>query len=76
MSVQIIYNKKLSLKNAINKVLFIDDKYKILRLKSFLTTKEYNYVSDLIKSKNYKNKFLSFDINSRVKIISLIEAKL
>ena len=69
MSVQLIYNKKLSLKNAVNKVFFVNDKYKILSLKSFLTTKEYNFVSDLLKSKDHESKFLSFDISSKVKII-------
>ncbi len=69
MGIKISYNKKTSLKNAINKVLFIDEKYKILRLKSFLSTSEYNVVSDLLKSKDHKNKILSFDINSKVKII-------
>ena len=44
-------------------------KYKILSLKSFLTTKEYNFVSDLLKSKDHESKFLSFDISSKVKII-------
>ena len=69
MGVQVSYNKKLSLKNAINKVLFIDENYKILRLKSFLSSREYNVVSDLLKSKDHKDKILSFDINSKVKII-------
>ena len=69
MSVQIHYNKKLPLKNGINKVLFTDKKFKILSLKSFLSSKEYNCVSDLLKSKDHKNKILSFDVNSKVKII-------
>ena len=69
MNIRINYNKKISLKNPINKVLFIDEKFKILSLKRFLTTGEYNVVSDLMKSRDDKNKFLSFDVNSKVKII-------
>ena len=69
MSVQIIYNKKLSLKNGVNKVFFVNDKYKILSLKSFLTTREYNFVSDLLKSKDHESNFLCFDIKSNLKII-------
>ena len=57
MSVQISYNKKLPSKNSVNKVLFIDEKLKILSLKRFLTTGEYNVVSDLIKSRDDKNNF-------------------
>ena len=69
MSVQIYYKKKLLSKNAINKVLFVDEKFKILSLKNFLTNKEYNCISDLLKSKDHKSKILSFDISSKLKIV-------
>ena len=69
MSVQISYNRNLSLKNSVNKVLFINDKYKILNLKKHLSNKEYNFVSDLLKSKDVKSKILSFDMSSKIKII-------
>ena len=69
MSVQISYNKNLSKKIPVNKVLFIDEKYKILSLKKHLSTKEYNCISELIRSKDIKKRILSFDINSKIKII-------
>ena len=69
MSVQINYNKKTSLKNQINKVLFVDEKFTILNLKNLLSNSEYNRVSDLLKSKDLKNKILSFDVSSKIKVI-------
>ena len=60
MSVQISYNKNLSKKIPVNKVLFIDEKYKILSLKKHLSTKEYNCISELIRSKDIKKKNFKF----------------
>ena len=68
MSVQISYNKKLSSKNSVNKVLFIDEKYKISGLKKHLFAAEFKCISDLLKSKDIKKKILSFEISSKVKI--------
>ncbi len=69
MSIKISYNKKLPSKNSINKVLFVDEKYKISSLKQFISKNEYKCISDLIKSKDTKKKILEFDISSKVKII-------
>ena len=69
MSVQISNKNNLSFKNSVNKVLFIDDKYKISKLEKYLSNKEYKCISDLLKSKDVKNKILSFDISSKVKIV-------
>ena len=56
MSVQISYNKKSSSKNSVNKVLFIDEKYKISGLKKHLLAAEFKCISDLLKSKDKKEK--------------------
>ena len=69
MSVQISYTRKTFSKNSINKVLFVDHSYKISTLKKYLSSKEFNCVSDLLKSKDIKKKILSFDISSKVKVI-------
>ena len=60
MSVQISYTRKTSSKNSINKVLFVDHNYKISTLKKHLSSKEFNCVSDLLKSKDIKKKILKF----------------
>ena len=69
MSVQISYNKNFLPKNSLNKVLFIDEKYKVSSLKKYLSDKEFNCISDLLKSKDTTKKILSFDISSKVKIV-------
>ena len=60
MSVQISYNKSLPSKNSVNKVLFVDDKFKILSLKKHLSSIEFNSVSDLLRSKDIKKTNLKF----------------
>ena len=74
MSVQISYNKKSSSKSSVNKVLFIDEKYKISGLKKHLFPAEFKCISDLLKSKDIKEKILSFEINSKVKV-TLVSVK-
>ena len=69
MSVQINYNKIPSDKTSVNHVLFTEENFNILGLKKYLLNKEYSFVSDLIKSKDIKKKFISIDINSKKKII-------
>ena len=69
MSVNISYNKSVSKKNSSNLVLFSDEKFNLLNLKKYISNKDYLFVSDLIKTKDLKNKILSFDITSKKKII-------
>ncbi len=69
MTIQINYKNTLIKKNALNMVFFIEENYNISILKKHLLTKEYLFISDLIKSKDTKKKILNFDINSRKKII-------
>ena len=69
MSVTIYYNKNLSKKNSSNIVLFLDEKFTISGLKKHISGSDYSFISDLIKTKDTKNNMLSFDINSKRKII-------
>ena len=57
MSVQISYTKNLLSKNSLNKVFFVDEKYKVSTLKKYLSEKELNCISDLLKSKDTKKKY-------------------
>ncbi|WP_440652708.1 leucyl aminopeptidase [Candidatus Pelagibacter sp. HIMB1542] len=68
MSVQVKYNKFLSSKNSVNKVLFVDEKYNVDKLKKYISLKEYNFISELMKHNKVKKKISSFDISSKVKI--------
>ena len=69
MSVQINYKKALPKNNMSNIVFFVDEKFNISGLKNHIIIKEYSYIADLLKTKNTRNKIITFDINSKKKII-------
>jgi len=69
MTLKISYSKKINLKNSRNLVLFCNEKFNLTNLKTFLSSSEYNFVSDLIKTINKKKKFFDFAINSKKNII-------
>ncbi len=69
MSVTIIYKNKSSKNNLSNLILFTDEKFSVLGLKKHISSKEYSFVSDLIKTQDLKNKIISFDVSSKKKII-------
>ncbi len=69
MSVQIIYKNKISKKNPHNLVLFVDEKFNITSLKKHISSSEFALISDLIKTRDEKNKIVAFDISSKKKII-------
>ena len=69
MSVQITYKNNISNKNAHNLVLFVDEKFNISSLKNYISSSEYSFISDLLKTKDRKKKIANFDINSKRKII-------
>ena len=69
MSITINYKKSTSGKSPSNHILFIDEKFNISTLKKHILGSEFSLISDLIKSKNTKKKIITFDINSKKKII-------
>ena len=69
MTVQINYKNKFSKKEISNLVLFVDEKFNISTLKKHILNSEYSYILDLLKAKNKKEKIITFDINSKKKII-------
>ena len=69
MSVKIIYKNNSSNKKSLNLVLFTDDKFNIVALKKHISSQEYSFISDLVKTKDFKKKILDFDISSKKKII-------
>jgi len=69
MSLQINY-KNGYLKNKIdNLVIFVDESFNMLHLKKHILKNEYVFVNDLIKVSDKKSKIISYDINSKKKII-------
>ena len=69
MTVQINY-KNGGLKNIIgNHVLFVGEKFNIKPLIKHISEKEFSFVNDLLKTGDLKKNILTFDINSKKKII-------
>ena len=69
MTVLINYKNNSTKKNLGNIILFTDEKFNISPLKKYISSNEYSYVSNLIKTKDFTKKIYSFDINSKKKII-------
>ena len=69
MTLKISYSKKINLKNSRNLVLFCNEKFSLINLKTFLSNSEYNFISDLIKTIDTKKNFFDFAISSKKNII-------
>ncbi len=69
MSVKINYKSSLSKKNSDNVVLFVDEKFNLSGLKRHISNREFEYISDLLRTNDRKKKIISFDISSKKKII-------
>ena len=74
MSILINYKNK-GLKNpSTNLVLFVNENFNIIGLKKYISTSEYSYISDLLKTSDLKKDLLFFEINSK-KTIFLVSIK-
>ena len=69
MNVKINYKSKSSKKSAINQVLFTNENFNLTKIKKYFLYKEFSFISDLLKSRDLKKKFISLDISSKKKII-------
>ena len=56
MPLEINYKNSISKKNQSNLILFVDEKFTISPLKNHVSSSEYLFLSDLIKSKDQKEK--------------------
>ena len=74
MSIKINYSNKSTDKLLVNTVLFVDEKFKINHIKKYISTNEFSFIQDLLKTSDLKKKILVFEINSKKKI-SLISIK-
>ena len=69
MSIKISYPNKLTMQISGNTVLFVDEKFNISSIKKFISSKDFSYIQDLIKTSDLKKNLLVFEISSRKKII-------
>ena len=66
MSIEINYSKKTSDVSSSNQWLFTNEKFNVNNLKKYLTTSEFEYISDLLKNSDLKN-LLIFEFSSKKK---------
>ena len=69
MALNINYKKITSTKEALNLVLFVDEKFNILYLKKHILSNQYSYIADILKTTDKKKKIISFEFSSKKKII-------
>jgi len=69
MSIKINYLNKSSEKSSANQVIFADEKFKGENLKKHLSSSEYSYISDLLKTSDLNKNILVFEVNSKKKIV-------
>jgi leucyl aminopeptidase len=74
MSIKINYSVKPANKLFENLVIFVDENFNINGLKKIISSIEYSYISDLLKTSDLKKKILFFKINSK-KTIFLMSIK-
>ena len=63
------FNFTKAIKTSGNVVLFVDEKFKSSNIKKFITSFEYSYINDLLKTSDLKKNILIFELNSKRKII-------
>jgi len=69
MSVKINFKNNNSKKTSTNMVLFVDEKFNINPLKKHISSSEFTYILDLLKTSDLKKNLLVFELNSKKKII-------
>ena len=69
MNIKINFKKQVLNKSSENLILFVDENFNISSLKKSIPSSDYSYVNDLLKTRDLKKKIVSFDINSKKKII-------
>ncbi len=69
MNIKINYKKQVFDKNNENPILFVDENFNISSLKNSISKSDYFYIFDLLKNRDPKKKIVTFDINSKRKII-------
>ena len=67
MSVQIRYSNKKFSNSKSNLVLFFDGKTNVNRLKKYISSNEFSYISDLLKNSDLKKNLFVFELSSKKK---------
>ena len=67
MSIKISFKKSKLERTSANLVLFVDERFNIRPIKRYISSLEYTYISDLLKSSDLKKKLLVFNLTSKKK---------
>ena len=69
MSIKINYKNNNLKKTTNNLILFTDDKFNISHLKKYISSSDFSYIYDLMKTSDLKKKLFVFELNSKKKIV-------
>ena len=69
MSIQISYKSSSPKKTSNNLILFVDEKFNIIPIKKDISTSEFSYINELLKTSDLSKNLLVFELNSKRKII-------
>ncbi len=69
MSIKINYLNKSKGNISGNAVLFVNEKFSLNTLKKYITSLEFSYISDLLKTSDLKKNIFVYEMNSKKKIV-------
>tara|TARA_Y100000992_G_scaffold83854_1_gene53585 strand:- start:358 stop:1815 length:1458 start_codon:yes stop_codon:yes gene_type:complete len=69
MSIKINFKNNISNKNSANLILFADEKFSTNPLKKYISSTEFSYISDILKSSDLSKNLFVFELSSKRKII-------
>tara|TARA_A100001015_G_C14691423_1_gene594612 strand:+ start:274 stop:495 length:222 start_codon:yes stop_codon:yes gene_type:complete len=67
MSIKINYSNKGRGKSSANLVLFSDEKFNINALKKYISSSEFSYINDLLKTSDLSKNLFVFELSSKKK---------
>ena len=65
MTIKINFLNKSISKSSVNTVLFADEKFNINGLRKYLSSAEFSYINDLLKTNDLKKNMFVFEVNSK-----------
>ncbi len=69
MSIKINYKNSVSKKLSSNLVLFTNENFNITNIKKYISSSEYSYISELLKTGDLKKDLFIFELSSKKKIV-------
>ena len=69
MSIKINFKNNISNKNSANLILFADEKFSTNPLKKYISSTEFSYISDILKSSDLSKNLFVFELSSKKKIV-------